>query len=86
MLDSVVLRYYLNTEEFRALLPGTESKAKAADVAMQALALFRADLIHSRGAIDALRASVEHQRFHLTPVRVLELLVWMEVEPAGYYR
>jgi len=86
MLDNVVLRYYLDTDELRALLPGTQSKAKAADVAMEALTLFRADLVHSRRAIDTLRASLADAGFPLSPVRVLELLVWMEVEPNGYYR
>jgi hypothetical protein len=86
MLDGVVLRYYLDTPELRALLPGTENKAKAADVAMEALTLFHADLVHTRDAIGALRVWLEEQGFSLSPVRVLELLVWMEVEPAGYYR
>jgi hypothetical protein len=34
MLDSVVLRHYLSAPEYKALLAGTESKDKAADVAM----------------------------------------------------
>jgi len=39
MLDSVVIRHYLSAPEYKALLPGTESKDKAANVAMEALRL-----------------------------------------------
>lgn len=86
MLDNVVLGYYLNTDAHRALLPRTQDKAKAADVAMTALDLFRADLLGGGQAIDGLRVSLGEHGFELTPVRVLELLVWTEVEPAAYYR
>jgi hypothetical protein len=86
MLDSVVLRYYLRAPEFKALLPGTENKAKAADVAMEALRLFRYDLVERRTEIDALRERLALGGFQLTPVRILELLVWTQTEPAGTYR
>ena len=86
MLDNVVVRHYLNTDAHRALLPGTQDKARAADIAMTALDLFRTDLVHAEGAIDDLRESLDQHGFELSQVRVLEVLVWMEVEPAGYYR
>ena len=86
MLDNVVLRHYLNTDVHRTLLPATQNKARAADVAMTALDLFRTDLVHAEGAIDDFRESLEEHGFKLSQVRVLEVLVWMEVEPAGYYR
>jgi len=86
MLDNVVLGYYLNTDAHRVLLPRAQDKAKATDVAMTALDLFRADLVRGGDAIDALRASLEGEGFTLSPVRILELMVWTEVEPAGYYR
>ena len=86
MLDNVVLGYYLSTDAHRMLLPRSQDKARAADVAMTALELFRADLVHAGSAIDALRASLEGEGFTLSPVHVLELMVWTKVEPAGYYR
>jgi hypothetical protein len=86
MLDSVVLRHYLNAPEYKALLPGTESKAKAADVAMEALRLFRGDLLEARSEIEALKEQLARAGFRLTPVRILELLVWTQTEPAGNYR
>jgi len=86
MLDSIVLRHYLNGPEHKAILPGTENKAKAADVAMEALRLFRDDLLQAQGAIEALQKELALVGFSLTPVRILELLVWTQVEPNGNYR
>lgn len=86
MLDSVVLRHYLRAPEFKALLAGTENNARAADVAMESLRLFREDLLARRAEIDALRERLERAGFPLTPVRILEVLVWTQMEPAGGYR
>jgi Family of unknown function (DUF6308) len=86
MLDSVVLRHYLGGPEYKTILPGTESKAKAADVAMEALRLFRHDLLQTESEIGRLRDKLALVGFPLTLVRILELLVWTQVEPAGNYR
>jgi Family of unknown function (DUF6308) len=86
MLDSVVIRHYLSAPEYKALLPGTESKDKAADVAMVALRLFRDDLLHARREIEGLQQQLALAGFPLTAVRVLEILVWTQTEPAGGYR
>lgn len=86
MLDTVVLRHYLGGPEYKALLPGTESKPKAANVAMEALSLFRLDLLASKREIEELQEQLAREGFPLMPVRILELLVWTEVEPVGAYR
>jgi hypothetical protein len=86
MLDSVVFRHYLGGPDYKTILPGTENKAKAADVAMEALRLFRNDLRAAENEIARLREQLAFAGFALTPVRILELLVWTEVEPAGNYR
>jgi hypothetical protein len=86
MLDTVVIRHYLARPEYKALLPGIESKAKAADVAMEALRLFRNDLLEATSEIVTLQQQLVAAGFSLTPVRVLELLVWTQTEPAGAYR
>ncbi|MGH2716013.1 MAG: DUF6308 family protein [Thermoleophilaceae bacterium] len=83
MLDSVVLRHYLSAPEFKAPLAGTENKARAADVAMEALRLFRDDLLARRNEIDALRKRLAREGFALTPVRILEVLVSTQMEPPG---
>jgi hypothetical protein len=86
MLDSVVIRYYLSAPQYKALLPGTESKEKAADVAMEALRLFHDDLLQAQDEIESLQGHLEQAGFPLSPIRVLEVLVWTETEPAGGYR
>jgi hypothetical protein len=53
---------------------------------MLALQLFRDDLRQARDEIEGLRAELVLQGFSLSPVRILELLIWTETEPAGYYR
>jgi hypothetical protein len=85
MLDSVVLRHYLSDPEYKAILPGSESKAKAADVAMEALRLFRRDLLQTRTPIEALQERLASAGFPLTLVRILEALVWTQTEPIGAY-
>ncbi len=86
MLDTVVLRHYLSAPEHKALLAGTESKARAADVAMGAVSLFRKDLLEARRELETLQGRLEGAGFPLSAVRVLELLVWTQTEPAGGYR
>lgn len=86
MLDNVVLGYYLGSDSHRTLLPRTQDKGKAADVAMTTLNLFRGDLLSARATIDTLCGMLHAEGFRLSPVRVLEVLVWIEVEPVGYYR
>jgi hypothetical protein len=86
VLVTVAMNSFVNSAVKVQLLPGTESKAKAADVAMEALRLFRGDLLEARGEIEALKEQLARAGFQLTPVRVLELLVWTQTEPAGNYR
>lgn len=86
MLDSVVLRHYLSGAKYKPLLPGIENKAKAADVAMEVLGLFREDLLHAQSPIKALQDELARLGFPLTLVRILEVLVWTQIEPVGAYR
>jgi hypothetical protein len=86
MLDTVVIRHYLSAPQYKTLLPGTESKAKAANVAMEALRLFQDDLLQAHSEIEALQRQLAVAGFPLTAVRVLEILVWTQTEPAGGYR
>lgn len=77
MMDSVVIDYYL--------APLGEELHEAS-VAMVVLGSFRDDL---RAVISDLRTigeDVRSQGYYLTPLRMLEVLVWTEVEPQGYYR
>jgi Family of unknown function (DUF6308) len=86
MLDNVLLHYYFGTPEQKKLLAASQSKAKAADVGMEALGLFRTDLVAAKSQIEIIRTGLFEQGFPLSPVRILEVLLWTEVEPMGGYR
>jgi hypothetical protein len=55
-------------------------------VAMEALRLVHDDLLKARNEIEMLQQQLAVAGFPLTPVRVLELLIWTETEPVGGYR
>jgi hypothetical protein len=82
MLDSVVVRYYLPEGPFAPF----EDNRRAADAAVPVLAPFRKDLETGLEPLVDLGHAVREVGFVVTPLRVLELLVWTEVEPRGYYR
>lgn len=81
MLDNVVLAHYLGR-----LPPATQDKTRAAGVAVEVLGKFRDDLAAVHSEVDAVTADLAAAGFELTPVRVLEVLLWTEVEDRGYYR
>jgi hypothetical protein len=86
MLDNVILHHYFRAPEQKQLLAATQNKAKAADVAMEGLDLFSADLASASDEISVIGRQLATQGFPLSPVRILEVLVWTEVEPVGAYR
>ena len=64
----------------------TRQKQHAASVAVEVLKAFREDLRHCHAAIAPLRSSLADAGYALTPVRILEILLWTETERQGYYR
>jgi len=86
MLDSVVVWHYLAPPEFAALRPKTQDKRTAGHVAATVLDRFREDLRDAIGPIQQMRETLAAEGFDLSPVRILEILVWTEVEERGYYR
>jgi hypothetical protein len=86
MLDNVVLHYYFRRPDQQSLLAASQSKTKAADVAMQALDLFQADLIGAHAEVQQLARVATGRGFPLSDVRVLEILLWTEIEPRAGYR
>jgi hypothetical protein len=87
MLDSVVLRHYLatNPASFRACVE-SDYKSRAADGAMDAVVVFHGDLVAAQPEIESIRQSLAQDGYALSPVRILEVLVWTEVEPGAGYR
>jgi len=51
---------------------------KMGPVAVRSMELFRDDLLAVRGRVEALTFYLEEHGFPLTPVRVLEILIWVE--------
>jgi hypothetical protein len=86
MLDNVLLGHYLRSPETGALLAASQSKAKAADVALRTLELFRSDLAATSEELASIQEALASEGFPLTPVRILEVLIWTEVEPRAGYR
>ena len=82
ILDNVVLAYYLGVSP--AKVP--QSKAHAGKVAVTVLDQFGADLHLANTALEEVRRAVEVEGYFLTPVRALEILLWIHIEPIGYYR
>jgi hypothetical protein len=86
MLDNVVLRVYCLANDQKRLLNATQDKRKAADAAMIVVEYFRQHLESVHMQIDSLRRELARNGFHLSPVRILEILIWIAAEPNGYYR
>ena len=86
MLDNVLLGYYLDALGQATRRWRTQDAQSAADVAISVMRAFRSDLIACR---DRLSRLVDHAQAIGRPVgqvRVLEVLIWSQVEPRGYYR
>ena len=86
MLDNVVLRYYFERLGRPELTGRSQDKNKAASVARLALDEFKSDLEKASPDLDVIAAELAGQGMPVTTVRLLELLLWCAVEPAGYYR
>jgi len=86
MLDNVVMGHYIDSALRPDLREKSQSKQTAAFVAVEVLKAFREDLRQGHPLIEAIRAQLLRAGFDLTPVRILEILVWTETEMNGYYR
>ncbi len=85
MLDNVVLAHYLGTSPDH-LPAATQDKRRAAGIAVEVLQSVRDDLRIGQSELDSLRQSLAVNGYTLTTIRILEFLIWSEVEPYGYYR
>jgi len=87
MLDAVVLGYCADALGRPELLRhAVDTKQRAAEAAGIVLTAMRADLLASSDGIDGLRLLLEEGGYCLTPLRIMEVPIWSEVEPSGYYR
>jgi hypothetical protein len=86
MLDNVMINHYAAAMNQPRWFGKSQSKATAAAVAVEATKAFREDLRHAMPHIAVIRTSLASAGFDLTPVRILEVLIWTQIEPNGYYR
>jgi len=86
MLDNVVMGHYIDSALRPDLREKSQSKQTAAFVAVEVLKAFRENLRQGHPQIEAIRAQLLRAGFDLTPVRILEILVWTETELNGHYR
>ena len=71
MVDSKVFDHYADR------CP-TLRKLTMGPVAVRSMQLFRDDLVATRGSVEALVFDLQQHGFSLTPVRVLEILIWID--------
>lgn len=86
MIDGFVIKHYAAFRGQpdwgdRSLLPAT-----AATVAVDVARAFREDLRHAMPHIAAIGSGLANAGFRVSPVRILEVLIWTQIEPNRYYR
>lgn len=86
MLDTIVLKYFLTATGRDDLIPASQDKRRASLAAAEVLRAFSDDLRAALPALEPLLGDLRAAGYEVTPVRALEVLVWTEVEPKGYYR
>lgn len=86
MLDSVVVLFYLDALGLKSTQGKLQDKTKAAHATMPAWRAFREDLRANMREVRALSDELQNDGYVVTPVRILEVLIWMEAEARGYYR
>ena len=86
MLDAVVLDTYLDTLGRSGLKARLADGSTAAGVGVFVMKAFREDLEGVDAEVDATRDALQEAKTPMTAVRVLEVAVWVAVEPRGYYR
>ena len=87
VLDGVVAGHYLAGLGEQALLARSwESRPAASEAGRVALRQLRKDLNVAQTAIEELREGLQQEGFPQSHVRILDILVWTEVEPGGSYR
>jgi len=85
MLDGVVIGYY---RQAGVSVSGAavQDGSRAAPAVMPVLEAFRADLASAWDHLTRVTSRLAESGYPLTPLRALELLIWTETEPRGYYR
>ena len=86
MIDNVILVAYLDARGRGGMKARTQEGAKAAGVGIFVMNAFRKDLEAVEGEVHAVEVELAEADTPMTPVRILEVALWMAIEPKGYYR
>ena len=86
MIDNVILVAYLDAMGRPGLKARTQKGAKAAGVGIFVMNAFRKDLEAVEDEVHAVEVELAGADTPMTPVRILEVALWMAIEPKGYYR
>ena len=88
ILDNEVISHYVRALGQPGLLARSQYQKPevVADVALTVLRAFREDLVAGYECLSSLASHATQRSVPVGPVRALEILVWTEVEPRGYYR
>jgi hypothetical protein len=87
MLDSVIIGAYahaLGKPAVKGL--ASSDKLRAGSAGTLVMESFRSDLAAAVGVLAALHQVLKAKNSPMTPVRLLEVAIWMANEPRGYYR
>lgn len=88
IMDSVVVGHYVREDATEQALfrRSSENRTAAADIGRLTVERLREDVIDEDDALDELRQGLGSEGFHLSHVRITDILVWTERELAGSYR
>ncbi len=86
MIDSYFIKHYGRLLSRPDWYEMSQFPATAAEVAVEVTRAFREDLRHAMPFIQSLRRNLTTTGFDLSPVRILDVLIWTQIEPNGYYR
>ena len=86
MLDNVILFAYLEALGRSGMKARTQEGEKAAGVGVFVMNAFRKDLEAAEDEVGAIGVVLRGVGTPMTPVRILEVALWMATEPKGYYR
>jgi len=86
MLDSVIINAYCDAKGRSALKSRSQKGEHAASVGVFVMRAFREDLEAAPSGVERAIDATASVKAPMTPVRALDVAVWMGNEDAGYYR
>ncbi len=86
MLDSVIKQHYLVHRHSRGLGARLDDPARRVPALVDLLTAVQGDLVGCLDQLTSLGNRAASHGWPITPLRAMEILIWTEVEPHGYYR